>query len=83
MIKVEKNIPIPHTKRENAVNKYPFDQLEPGDSFLMPIHFTGEKEADKKAKPRSTGVVSYAAHKYKHKYATRLVEGGRRVWRIA
>lgn len=83
MIKVEKNIPIPHTRRSGAIDRYPFDQLEPGDSFLIPLHLTGEKEADNKTKLRSTGVVSYATHKYKHKYATRLVEGGRRVWRIA
>ena len=83
MIKVDKNIPIPNTVRGGHVNRYPFDHLEPGDSFLMQMNLSGDREADKTAKSRSTGLVSYAARKYKHKYATRLVEGGRRVWRIA
>ena len=36
MYEVEKNIPVPPSKRgRKTVSKYPWDKLQPGDSFLM------------------------------------------------
>jgi len=69
MIKIEKGIIKPEstTKREQ---KYPWDQMEVGDSFLV----TGVK------------LTSTKAMCYKHapkKFSARLVKDGVRVWRDA
>lgn len=73
MIKIEKNIPFPrYTKNGRSTNrKYPWEEMQVGDSFF----------SEKKA----TTMVSAANHAGKRlgmKFATKSENKGTRVWRI-
>jgi hypothetical protein len=71
MITIEKNVPIPRRGRPAT---YPFQEMEIGDSFLIP-------EQDEIAR------VSRAAYMYGNRngktFAVRRTEAGQRVWRLA
>lgn len=71
MIAVEKNVPMPTAGPRNAA-KYPWAELEVGDSFLMP----------KPLANASAQASIYGTRKNK-KFACRAVEGGTRIWRVA
>ena len=71
---IEKGMPVP--LRSNAVPKYPFADLEVGDSFIAP--------------PITKRILSNAAHRYKRKHKSegwnfvcRTLQDGCRIWRIA
>ncbi len=71
MFKIEKGIPITHKKSES---KYPFHELEVGDSILVPL------ELAKKTR--------HAAHaigdRFGYRFATRTQPNGDlRIWRIS
>lgn len=72
-MKIEKNIPVPspHAARE----KYPFHQMEIGDSFVVPVD------------RRTAASAACTWYKKKHgmRFVTRTTEDGKfvRVWRIA
>ncbi len=67
---VEKGIPVPRSA--SGWVKYPFRQMEVGDSFFV-------------AGATSKTLVNAAqGHRYEgRKYTVRTVDGGARVWRIA
>ena len=68
---IEKNIPIPEiTLSATGREKYPFGELEIGDSF-----FVADKE-----KMHST-VVS-AAKRLNRKFRSLVENGGTRIWRV-
>lgn len=74
MLKIEKNLPAPASKI--ARNKYPFGQMEVGDSFLVPLE-------GKYAFRIQSNMLS-AARRYRPKrFATRSETDGVRVWRIS
>lgn len=65
-MKVEKNIPMPGV--------FPFSQMQPGDSFLIPGHIK-----------RSTASVAAKryAQKHKVKFVSRKMDNGAiRMWRV-
>jgi hypothetical protein len=68
-LQIEKGIPIPQSGSRTHARKYPFDEMEIGDSVLV--------EDD-----RVYSAVSVYSKRNGKKYATRKVEGGIRVWRI-
>lgn len=68
MYKIVSDIPLP-----SGVYKFPFDELEVGDSFLVE-----EKEIESL---RST-VSSWTNTNKPKRLSCRSVEGGMRVWRI-
>lgn len=76
-IVIEKNIPVP-TGRLHG--KYPFDDLEVGDSFLVPSSGNGEIQDRRKA---SSAVHRQTFVLKRGKYITRRVDGGIRIWRTA
>ncbi|MEE9532689.1 MAG: hypothetical protein V3W52_17055 [Syntrophobacteria bacterium] len=67
MYKIDKKIPAPGSSKD-----YPFEKLEVGHSFLVPV----EESQD----------ARNAAHTFKKatgwNFKTKSVEGGVRVWRI-
>jgi hypothetical protein len=67
MIKIEKNIPFP-------INKYPWREMELGDSFAVPLNSP------------ATSALSNVNKRYGIKFASRtVVENGarvKRIWRI-
>jgi hypothetical protein len=68
-MKIEKNIPIP----EITSKRYPFDEMEVGDSFLVPPLQV----------PSARSLMSYTNRKDKSKsFMSRTSEDGIRIWRI-
>lgn len=74
MIQIDKDIPLPSSRgRGNRHSKYPWRELEVGDSFLhecLEQRLVGAQAAS-------------VARRLGHKYATRKTPEGIRVWRIA
>lgn len=83
MVTIDKNVPFPSARDERRPMKYPFDQLEVGDSFVIPIHFTGDKKIDKNRSVSVSVSILKAKKQLGFKFASRTVEGGKRVWRTA
>lgn len=75
-LEIEKGIPTPDpkVKRAGIPNKYryPYRDMEVGDSFLVPGALVSE----------IASVRSYAAQTTGYRFAARAVEGGVRVWRV-
>ncbi len=68
---IEKGVPIP-LQANTPLRRYPWAEMEVGDSFFAPIM------------PGSiSGQIRNAQRRHGHKYTTRKVCGGVRVWRIA
>ena len=72
--KIEKNIPTPINARSKGESKYPFAQMEVGDSFVM--------------EDRSISRANNAIHLFRKKFpekkfVVRAVDAGFRIWRIA
>ena len=70
-IKIDKGVPVPEESR-GANGKYPFGDLEIGDSF-----FVGVKQQ------LLCAAVSGYGRRHNKKFTTRSENGGTRVWRIA
>lgn len=71
MITIDKNIPTPgKARRVGAPKKYPFSEMEVGDSFEYPI--------------KSVAFAASAnGIKFGKKFTVRKTENGYRCWRIA
>jgi hypothetical protein len=76
MFKIEKNVAIP--AKSHPI--YPFADLRPGDSFLVPC---GEGEI-RDMQQAVHAAASYYSRKTKtdYKIATRTADKGLRVWRV-
>lgn len=70
MMQVDKNIPLPNAKTSG--NKYPWRQMEVGDSFLV----------QNREHANVCSVAANAGKRYGMKFATRKEADGVRVWRI-
>lgn len=68
-IKIDKGVPVPNSYAKK--HKYPFPELEVGDSFFVATS------------PGKLSSQAWAMGKrLKRKFTVRAVEGGVRVWRI-
>ena len=78
--KIDKGIPLcgPSSKS----NKYPFDQMKVGDSFVAP--HPDAKKARQNALARNAGQYRKPPKHMpvQRHFVTRTVEGGVRVWRV-
>ena len=72
---IEKNVPLPPAR---ACTKYPFGDMEVGDSFLVAC-----TDDQRRAVLTRVGVAANS-HRRRHgrRYSSRTVSGGIRVWRI-
>lgn len=71
MFKIEKNVPRPHY---NAHGKYPFKDMEVGDSFLI----------NDNTKYQAVGNAASVFGKiHKRKFSIRKTPEGHRCWRVA
>ena len=71
MIKIEKDVPIPLRPRGKP-SKYPWADMEPGDSFFVP----GVLPA------KISGSVGAARNRHGFRLTMRAENGGTRVWRL-
>lgn len=82
-MKIDKNIPIPNVcenrQGANGYSKYPWRDLEVGDSFAVPF-------LTPKSQSRITALAAYQSRARGHKYVTRVTnEAGKkmvRLWRV-
>jgi hypothetical protein len=74
-VKIEKGIPIPKQRRGRR-STFPFDEMQPGDSFFVPVK-------DAKDKARVMSKVGMYGRKTGAKLSTRTVTGGLRIWLMA
>lgn len=77
MIKLDKNIPIPVASKKTGPRKYPFAEMEIGDSFF--IEATSIQQI---ARKRSTLCVSAKRMGDNYKITIKRVIGGIRCWRV-
>lgn len=75
IFKIEKSIPIPEARGRRA-KKYPFEQMEVGDSFFVPLE-------EGKSPSAIHASIATAKHRLGINLTTAREEGGIRVWRIA
>ena len=76
MYKIEKGIPVSGLTKGRRGSKYPFADMEVGDSFLLPC---GDKE---RVKTMARVSCSITRQKVTGKlFTARSAEGGIRVWR--
>ena len=83
MLKIEKNIPIPsreYGRNGSPKTKYPFREMEIGDSFYVSAIGKGETQAISRNILNSAS--SYNKKHKRKKFTTRIVAGGIRCWRI-
>jgi hypothetical protein len=72
-IKIDRDVPLA-PRGNSRVSKYPFADMNIGDSFLFPSH----------RKVTAAGAVcAYARKRTGFKFATRTTPEGVRCWRIA
>lgn len=73
---VEKGIPVPEIKGNAA--RYPFQTMEPGDSFFIPV-----REGETLARVRSRAYSASRTYGIRHKksFLVRTMGNGVRVWR--
>lgn len=77
MIKIEKGLPMPRpNKRHGGVRRYPWQEMEVGDSFFVPREGTSQKAI------QALSCVTSKRWAPK-RWATRTMPGGFRVWRTA
>lgn len=72
MYQIEKNIPAPLIKKTGAQNKYPFSQMEVGDSFFV----AGAKRIS------LTNAAKYHTRTKGWRFSAATVPGGARCWRV-
>lgn len=72
---IEKNIPITSKRQKARISKYPFEQMEVGDSLFAEGYISGKKLVQ----AASNYVAKRGAGK---KFTSRSIDGGYRVWRI-
>ena len=75
-IQIEKGVPVP--KNITRKSKYPFLEMQIGDSF-----FIKEKEDVKKAQRKMAAIANMFCKKNsEYKFKTQAFEAGVRIWRI-
>lgn len=81
MHNIEKNIPIP-SKKGGRGSKYPFHEMEVGDSFLYPCERANTTQYMRRL---LSAANSYTRGKTNRgtAFTARVVDGGIRIWRTA
>lgn len=73
ILPVEKGIPMPEMKSHSSRRKYPWYEMEVGDSFAFPEGTTMAKALTTASSQSKNG----------REFKSRRVDGGIRCWRIA
>lgn len=70
---IEKNVPVPPR------SKYPFEQMDVGDSFFTPL---GPDQTIKRLQNTLSGAAGYFARNTEMNFVIRQANDGVRCWRI-
>jgi hypothetical protein len=71
-MQIDRNIPLPKPQRASKPSKYPWSEMEIGDSFMV----------EGKTTAQMSGRVRYAEKTTGFAFTSRSVEGGCRIWRV-
>ena len=74
--KIEKGVPLPAARK---ARRYPFPEMEPGDSFAVTL----DAASQKKERDRIERAASTYGRRHGKKFATRLMGDTVRVWRVS
>lgn len=78
-VTIESGIPIPPCLGKGAKAKYPWGEMNVGNSFFEPLN--GRSPASVMSVLQNCKTHFVKRHKSKFKFTIRTVEGGLRVWR--
>lgn len=78
MVRIEKGVPIPNKCANSGNKKYPYESMQVGDSFMIAL----KKDDYSYTQNQARASAKSASERTGHKYTTRRVEGGVRVWRV-
>jgi hypothetical protein len=76
---IETGIPLPTRQAPTRVSRYPYGQMEVGQSFFVP---NGEDEPDVVLRRMRQGAMWAKVRYSPARFTARQVEGGTRVWRV-
>lgn len=76
-MKIEKGVDVPKSSGRGRPSKYPFSEMEVGDSLM----FDGEYRNVMYCQAY-LAAMNYGCRNYDKKFAGRKVEGGVRIWRV-
>lgn len=79
---IEKDVPLPPTHVGIPRHAWPFAQMEPGDSFLVPCE-PGKTAAGSRMSSISMAIRRHRKEHPDQVYTCRTVDGGVRCWRVA
>lgn len=79
MFKIDKGVPLPPNSgnKGKGSRKYPFDDMQVGDSIFFETEYPNQR------RELLWSVLTSYQKRNGMKYATRIVDGGVRVWRVA
>ena len=80
MYKIEKNVKVSKINKRGRRAIYPWEQMEVGDSFFVPVE--GDNEQFAKKSRSITATASARFNSGKGRYITRTLKDGIRVWRV-
>jgi uncharacterized protein (DUF2249 family) len=88
LITIEKNVPLPSENVSPFRQKYPWREMDVGDSFLLWSADTNRKKRtyakDKKRHTQNAqSLISYQHRKRPERFVWRVVDDGVRVWRVS
>ena len=85
-IKIDKRVPIPPITRRRGVERFPWDNMEPGDSFFVSPSFDPDNPSLEVFHKRMASRAISAGKKHEARYIARCVRQGQvegvRVWRL-
>jgi len=86
---IETGIPMPEEQPLNRAGKYPWRQMQVGDSFLAPTAGSLESHPDltplqisRKRREGIRALLIYQHKRFPQRFQARIVENGVRVWRV-
>lgn len=80
MYQIEKGIPLPPRSRSSGYSKYPFADMQLGDSFVISLN---PGESIDQLRFRANSALAKARKTTNAQFSSRTVDGGIRIWRTA
>lgn len=83
-IAIDRNVPIPPKHGAPIpANAWPFDEMRPGDSFLIPLDHKDKRQTQSRNSSINHAIRRYRQTRPERQFTCRTVDGGIRCWRIA
>ena len=77
---IDKNIPIPSERSNRLSHSCPFDEMKVGDSFFIDLPV--DKIEARRLRTTFSAMACAQRKKNGHRFTSRSIDGGLRIWRI-